>query len=1200
MVLIKVGEALTISPSDIQSPEVALSDPEVFARFEKIATGVKKVAPKADDFLYFTAVMMHAAEAALLDDQGNLRKDATGNSVTAHWEKSGESWKWVCSDPNIRPYKNANNDIFPEEELVKAHKEWVRRPLCLDHRSDSVDFIRGIIIDTYYDYPRKRVVALCALDKKNYPDLAHKVRTLTTTAVSMGTAVGRAICSDCGTVARAERDFCQHMRSKSCYGEINVDLKPIELSIVVNGADPKAHIRYVMAAAETISKYVDKKEALISKISTHEMVDPDVISELASDLKSVLDRIEKLKDQADRVEDIEEKEEAGEYPQEDEDKGDASAVEYGANDGEDKEASLEEQTIKVAKVLNDLHSKVDQLQSTMDKLQKHSEETNMSNKKAYYQGGGGVNEPTPNQPKYEKEDYQSIRDKEDKQMVGQAPFTGVGPVDGMHPGPASAGETEEARKRRLQRMAEAEERSLRRQAVVDRVKAAYFQGGGDVNEPTPGKPKYEKEDYQTTRDKEDKQMTGQAPFPDVGAVDGLHPSPASADEKDELKRKQMLSRAKLRGRFVTAAHSDGTDDKANSRWNVFADDKLILTATVDEITGGKADLLYNSVATKEFGNDLLNLVRKNDVEKVASMLKSAQLAGPPPADLAPAPEAAPEGEDVDAGGTGSPEERAIELVAVLENTAADMREAIEALVEEPGSELAEFDELAEEMPRAAEVSRLAKYQVKVGKAVLVGMKKALAELEGNLEELQMSKHIHEKKDKLPKEQAEYASQLTAEAVTAAEETLADSHKLMQAFVRYAKGAEAVEKKAADLKADLLKAAQYSPELMQHDPLNMSLEPGEYEQLPMSEEEEKAHQKKQEREEAAAAQRRRMAPGSGKPAPKPAPAPEQPALKAPETWEELLEQRQQMAPTGEGLAGGITGHKPGPGAKADDAMYMDDELEMDMNDLEMMLQDGTKITAEEQTDETTKTADKSTKAGRASLRDKLAQKAMQYSDMLNQAHPGGGETTQLDVKPEGDLAKVERLDETQKKMLDVAQAPPKVRQAAAEIQQLVVEGALNPTDEMFEQLIAEGLDADAVKYWKAYYGEAKDGGSEFASELVKEHAAKKKAEEAEAVQVKVARCYELADDMVRRGMLADDRLAKKAQVEEMLKFDDSAFSSFKNFVERQPVKKQASMPQVGQLMSSAEVTIPAPEARQTDLAAELEAAFATSGLKPRIF
>ena len=62
----------------------------------------------------------------------------------------------------------------------------------------------------------------------------------------MGTAVGKAICTDCGNVAKVEADFCEHMLNKSCYGEINVELKPIELSIVVNGADQKARIRHLM------------------------------------------------------------------------------------------------------------------------------------------------------------------------------------------------------------------------------------------------------------------------------------------------------------------------------------------------------------------------------------------------------------------------------------------------------------------------------------------------------------------------------------------------------------------------------------------------------------------------------------------------------------------------------------------------------------------------------------------------------------------------------------------------------------------------------------------------------------------------------------------------------------------------------------------------------------------------------------------
>src|SRR5208282_1345116 len=83
----------------------------------------------------------------------------------------------------------------------------------------------------------------------------------------MGTAVGRAICSDCARVARTENDFCSHMKNKSCYGEINVDLNPIELSIVMNGADQKATIKQVLAAANTLNAYVENKAKELNKLS---------------------------------------------------------------------------------------------------------------------------------------------------------------------------------------------------------------------------------------------------------------------------------------------------------------------------------------------------------------------------------------------------------------------------------------------------------------------------------------------------------------------------------------------------------------------------------------------------------------------------------------------------------------------------------------------------------------------------------------------------------------------------------------------------------------------------------------------------------------------------------------------------------------------------------------------------------------------
>ena len=179
MAFVKLGESFEISSAHIHQLEKLASDEDldIERKMQKFAQHLKVIAPHAKDFLYFTCVMMHASEASLIDDNGNWKKHSNGNPVEAHWEKVGEGVRWVCSDSSVKPYKNANRDSFPEFELKTAHKNWIGKPLCLDHKSDSVDKIRGVIVDTVYDDKRKRVIALCALDKKNYPDLADKVAT---------------------------------------------------------------------------------------------------------------------------------------------------------------------------------------------------------------------------------------------------------------------------------------------------------------------------------------------------------------------------------------------------------------------------------------------------------------------------------------------------------------------------------------------------------------------------------------------------------------------------------------------------------------------------------------------------------------------------------------------------------------------------------------------------------------------------------------------------------------------------------------------------------------------------------------------------------------------------------------------------------------------------------------------------------------
>src|SRR5580692_10109803 len=137
-------------------------------------------------------------------------------------------------------------------------------------------------------------------------------------------------------------------------------------------------------------------------------------------------------------------------------------------------------------------------------------------------------------------------------------------------------------------------------------------------------------------------------------------------------------------------------------------------------------------------------------------------------------------------------------------------------------------------------------------------------------------------------------------------------------------------------------------------------------------------------------------------------------------------------------------------------------------------------------------------------------------------------THLDTKPSSNtgeakfpLGLVETPEESLKAMLEVARMPPKVRKEAEAIQRLVSEGKLDPKD--VDALVAEGLDKDAVSYWKKYYGEV-DGGSEFASELVKEHVKAEMEAEFGKYRVKLARAYELTYDMIDRGLCRNDRPA----------------------------------------------------------------------------
>ena len=518
------------------NPESIKIEAEIQQRFVKFAKQLKRVSKKANDFIYFSTIMLHSGEASLINqDTGDSIKDSRGNIITAEWvvDKRTGSWKWKCSDSNVKPYKNNNGDIFPESELKKAYRKWVGRPLCKDHQSSSVDGIRGIIVDAFYDDKRKRVIGLCALDKVNYPDLARKVASGYARDVSMGTAVGKSICFNCGNVAKVEADYCNCVKTRAAYGEINIDLSPIELSLVVTGADPRAKLRNVIAS---LNRYSEEKEERIEELMKEGCVTPMELERLDKEVadlkntvkgmlkaasikpgegdhvelrnlmaslekatdpnvrKAIQDRINEITGSSGSPVEVEEPKVTGggNYPE-----SQMTEINF-AEQPDSRYASNNNLNLHIVAINKKLDAMTDALrdlgtsvqnvtkedQKMSDELMRRAVARRAAVKNAYLQGGGGLNDPQtyPVDPMND-----SLRTKGDKQMEGQGMEMGS---DGMHPGYDSFGKSEEELKKMLSR-AELEQRRIRRQALLSTAEGptaeVYTNSKGEKGTVTNGK-----------------------------------------------------------------------------------------------------------------------------------------------------------------------------------------------------------------------------------------------------------------------------------------------------------------------------------------------------------------------------------------------------------------------------------------------------------------------------------------------------------------------------------------------------------------------------------------------------------------------------------------------------------------------------------------------------------------------------------------
>ncbi len=167
---------------------------------------------------------------------------------------------------------NMNGDAFPMKELQASYRTFVGKGNFIDHKSDDITKIRGLVIDAYLNNDDNCVECLIAVDRKSHPQLARDIETGVVNSVSMGTRVGWSTCSVCDNVARTENDYCSHIKNykgmkigfltnndKHAFGkfavhEVNHELEFIELSWV---AVPAFQDAYVLEKVASLKKALD-------------------------------------------------------------------------------------------------------------------------------------------------------------------------------------------------------------------------------------------------------------------------------------------------------------------------------------------------------------------------------------------------------------------------------------------------------------------------------------------------------------------------------------------------------------------------------------------------------------------------------------------------------------------------------------------------------------------------------------------------------------------------------------------------------------------------------------------------------------------------------------------------------------------------------------------------------------------------------
>ena len=628
------------------------ANPVILNRMEKLANNIKSISPRSDDFLYFSIIFLKSAEASLYDENGNIKKLASGEHA---WGYFDQNWKW---HGNVPPHKNNNSDIFPESELKKAASQWVGLPLCRDHESSSVDGIRGIILDTHYDEKFKQVVGLCALDRVNYPDLARKVETGIVRFGSMGTAVERSVCYECSNIATSPDNYCNHVKNRSSYGEINVGLKPIEYSLVVQPAEPGAVLLKCIASLnkyrEDFSKMgvpnVDKMLGSLSEKQAQHL--DNIMKSACGDEGCSIEKRDRIvtaflnnngiiKNASEEISgspdenffnDPYSSSLSNSFNSELENNyGSEGPFGFRSLKERDSKSNYENNNNKVTLANSEIKNSIKEALEDI-KMSRFSKRREAKKKLAYMQGGDSVDNKSHREPagfKDEGSAANQIRNTQDKHM--QQTKT-MGSAESLFPG--------DLEKKQKMSRAELNQRSMRRNA--------YMQGGDSVDNKSHREPAGFKDQGAAAnqiRNTQDKQMQQTK---SMGSAESLFPGDlekkqkiSRAGNRAPISKKAGYAGAPLKTRLLLKKRANGSVDRKNSLFQVFAGDKKVISVTAEDIYGSDLNRNWRWLSSREYGQEVCKEIRASGIDYVRSMLKTAQ--------QAPGAEGAPAAPEMDMG-----------------------------------------------------------------------------------------------------------------------------------------------------------------------------------------------------------------------------------------------------------------------------------------------------------------------------------------------------------------------------------------------------------------------------------------------------------------------------------------------------------------------------------------------------------------------